>query len=299
MRSTSFVLVASFAIGCGGGGGGGGGALDDLDESPGTAEDMQRWLDDASAPALYAQAILPLAVAGFSGDTACPVVVETDTSTTYDGGCTDTDGNEWIGHAEANGAAMSGTGQIVYDGFGFVGEVDGCVGMRGTMTWNGVVDQTLNDDGSLTVDIDLRLDGDSFDADAGCAALVATYGVDYRLTMVEEGADRDIFSGSGRVGNSQDGVVAVETEDEVIDDAVCGDEALSGRTTIAASGHTAVVTYDGATDCDTTSTVTWTYDGADQGEVEGVSCAAGGSGGGAASLLLIGLALVGVRRRRR
>ena len=39
------------------------------------------------------------------------------------------------------------------------------------------------------------------------------------------------------------------------------------------STQTAAVHYDGATDCDLESTVTWTLDGAGQGEISGISCA--------------------------
>lgn len=62
---------------------------------------------------------------------------------------------------------------------------------------------------------------------------------------------------------------------------MCTDEALSGTTTINAGSHTIDVSYDGQTDCDTTHTVRWTFDGADQGELAGSSCSAGGGSSGA------------------
>jgi uncharacterized protein (TIGR03382 family) len=297
MRSYPYVLAFSFAIGCGGGGGGGSGALDDLDDSPGAEEDMRVWIESASAPAIYAQAIMPTVAAGITGDTACPVVVESDTSVTYDGGCTDMNGNEWIGHAESNGSQTSGSGTIVYDGFGFVGDSEDCPGMRTTTLWHGTITQTASQTGtSITFSIDMRMDIDG-PAEGTCEPLVGVMGIDYSGSMTQDG-EANIFSGSGRIGTSEHGVISVSTDDELVDDTVCGDEAASGQTTLSASGHTAVVTYDGATDCDPESTITWTYDGTDMGEMTGVACNAGGSGSGA-SLVLIGLALFGVSRRRR
>jgi uncharacterized protein (TIGR03382 family) len=298
MRSLPYLFAVSFAFGCGGGGGGGSGALDDLDESSGTEEDMRVWIESASAPAIYAQAMMPTFAAGLTGDTACPVIVESETSTTYDGGCTDMQGNEWIGHAEATGSQTSGEGRIVYDGFGFVGDSEDCPGMRTTTLWHGTIIQTASTTGtSITFSIDMRMDIDG-PAEDTCEPLVGVMGIDYSGTMTQEG-EANIFSGSGRIGTSEHGVISVSTDDEVVDDTVCGDEAASGSTTLSASGHTAVVTYDGATDCDPESTVTWSYDGTDMGEMTGVACNAGGSGGAAGSLVLIGLALAGVVRRRR
>jgi MYXO-CTERM domain-containing protein len=46
------------------------------------------------------------------------------------------------------------------------------------------------------------------------------------------------------------------------------------------------------------STVHWAYDGTDRGEIEGVSCAAGGSPGSALGLVFVIGAVVRRRRRR-
>lgn len=58
------------------------------------------------------------------------------------------------------------------------------------------------------------------------------------------------------------------------DQSVCRDEAISGQTTVSVANGVAVFRYDGETDCDEESTVTWTLDGVDHGEISGVSCAA-------------------------
>ena len=91
------------------------------------------------------------------------------------------------------------------------------------------------------------------------------------------------------------------TVNEVLDNAVCNSEALSGTTTLTGDGHTAVITYDGATSCDTASTVTWTLDGAPKGVISGSSCSARPlpeRGAGWTALPVVALALAQVARRR-
>jgi hypothetical protein len=44
-------------------------------------------------------------------------------------------------------------------------------------------------------------------------------------------------------------------------------EPWSGSHTLSADGHTAVVSYDGATDCGSEPTAPWTLDGVDMGHV--------------------------------
>ncbi|QRK04310.1 hypothetical protein JQX13_29050 [Archangium violaceum] len=64
----------------------------------------------------------------------------------------------------------------------------------------------------------------------------------------------------------------METKAEVVNNAVCDSEALSGSTTIRSGGHTALIQYDGATDCEDASTVRWSLDGKAMAEMEGVRC---------------------------
>lgn len=87
------------------------------------------------------------------------------------------------------------------------------------------------------------------------------------------------WNGRGRVTVLGDhagaGTADVETINELTDYDQCANESMSGVTRIRANGHTIELAYDGATDCDDTSTVRWSFDGVDQGEIEGVSCGAG------------------------
>jgi len=306
MRSHQMSWLLVLAVGCGGGGGGpGASVIDDYDESPGSAEDLSQWAGSASAPAIYGQAQSPVLVADLAlqlGGGDCPAKVETDTTTTYDGGCTDDNGTEWFGHAEVvQGTTPGSAGRVGYDGFGFTGDVDACPGQRNTSTWDGSMIQTTNSTAtSVSFSVDIRVTVSGVDEDNGCAALEETLGIDYEGSMVTDagGGGAGTFSGSGQIGTSVHGKVSVSTDDELVDDDVCQDEALSGTTTISASGHSAVITYDGATDCDPESTVTWTYDGVDQGELTGISCGVAGGTSGPASLLLVAGALVLARRRR-
>ena len=93
------------------------------------------------------------------------------------------------------------------------------------------------------------------------------------------------------------GQMDIATVDEVTNDTLCASEAISGSTHFTTSTQTAAVHYDGGTDCSEESTVTWTLDGVDQGEISGVSCSSTASGRGLLGLgLSMGL-LVGFRRR--
>ncbi len=286
MQTTRLSLLTTILLGCGGGSGGPG----DFDESPGTADDLREWAPSASAPSLYFNAGTPLLIAGLAAeDETCPAIVEDGTTTTYTGGCTDSSGNEWLGSAVASADGVD------YDGFGFTGDVEACPGMRATFRYHGTMDTSAAVSGGGFA-IDVTMEGEGYDDD--CAPRTETIAIQYEGT-IEDGGDADTYQGSGVIGSSLRGYVNVSTEAEVVDMNLCGTEALSGTTTITASGHTAVITYDGATDCDEASTVTWTYDGEDQGELDGVSCSAGGGAGGWAGLLVVAGALVIRRRRRR
>mgnify|MGYP001270728821 CR=1 FL=1 len=58
-----------------------------------------------------------------------------------------------------------------------------------------------------------------------------------------------------------------------------------------------VVTYDGESDCDEASTVQWSLNGEDQGEMEGVSCSTGTQPKNALAILGLLLGLILIRRR--
>lgn len=113
------------------------------------------------------------------------------------------------------------------------------------------------------------------------------------------GPEHQVWNGSG-VWIDTNGGFEAETVDQVFDEAICMSESLSGFTRVRGASE-AVFTYDGATDCDEDSTVTWTLDGEPQGELSGVGCAVGRLPGsrGPAALVVSGLLALAWRSRRR
>ncbi|HEX6765983.1 MAG TPA: hypothetical protein VF103_10910, partial [Polyangiaceae bacterium] len=113
------------------------------------------------------------------------------------------------------------------------------------------------------------------------------------------------WNGSGRVERDgflpPTGVVNATTEDQVVDDDGCSGQPFSGTTTLRARGDTAVVTYDGATDCDDDKNARLSVNGEDRGLVSGINCAFAGAGRRASSGVVgaFGLAVLCVLRRRR
>jgi len=159
----------------------------------------------------------------------------------------------------------------------------------------------------ITFTVDLKFVGESTPDDNPCLLEPADGGVSYQGRAIIGDVDVDgdgdtdeiTWSGSGTYGSIRGGKANVRTDAELINDVTCEDEAMSGTTRVSAGGHEIVYTYDGATDCDPESTVTWTFDGVDQGELAGVSCSAGGNGAGTAGMIFVALALASRRARRK
>lgn len=276
-----------------------------------TATDMKQW-SGASAPGAYYSGLEPLLLAGLagtgtgsgsgsgSGAPACPVKTMSGTTSSYEGGCTDSKGRTWFGSATSTGDQTTG-GTITYDGFGYDG-TNTCMTMMVPvhLVFDGTLHQTIGTQNAFTVDVTTTSDGvDS----TTCTTLSAKSAVSYSGSFTPTGADTNgdgtpdgkLWEGAGSFGNTLYGKVSAQTVDEVVDNNVCSHEAASGTTTVNANGHVAVITYDGATDCSTMSTVTWTLDGVDQGTITGVSCNSGGARG--SWPLAVALALV-LRSRR-
>ena len=264
-------------------------AYDDADLSD---PDIVTWMADASAPNAYFFGQIWVFAAGLNGDDKCPSESTKGTVTTLTGGCTDTDGTVWQGTAEVD----ESTGSIVYTDFGAAADLD-CDKVKKTVEDSYVVNGTVtaNKAGDFTVDLDVdQVSGDTKTCtdEAGTATMV------YSGSVVPGKAKKEeVWNGSGNYGDSFNGKVAATTVDESIDDTVCSSEASSGTTTLVAGSDTVVITYDGATDCDKNSTVTWTLNGADQGELEGIECSTAGAGTGAGVLGLLGTLLLFRRRR--
>jgi MYXO-CTERM domain-containing protein len=258
-----------------------------------------------SAPQIYMLAYTPTLVAEAElqiGEETCPAKTVVDTTTTYTGGCTTMDGKAWTGTATQT---TGPTGAVVYTDFGGTG-TDTCMDTEypSTFKYNGTITPSASEPGTLRIKVVADITGP--DENNGCQPHTGTIAIDYTLALRQGTDDPDMdgkpddtyWSGSGTFGNSFDGAVDVMTTEEKLEDELCQDEALAGETKVSSGGHTITYTYDGATDCDMESTVHWAYDGTDRGEIEGVSCAAGGSPGSALGLVFV-LGVVVRRRRRR
>ena len=254
-----------------------------------------------SAPHAYAMGSMGMLVAGFaSGEicttpsdggepecmptgNGCPAATETSDGVVIEGnGCTTEDGDTWNGRVILRGftrdtegdlAAGAGPAEIVYEGLGTSGPSD-CP--TSTVMSSAVIDGrtvlTPGADGTVHFDVDLTITGTGVTED--CEPIEDLSGIyEYEGTVLTEG-ERNTWNGSGRFGTSELGVYEASTENEVLDSTVCEHEALSGTTTVTAGSDVVVITYDGATDCEETSTATWSFNGADQGELEGVECSA-------------------------
>ena len=279
-----------------------------------------------SAPNAFYQSYLPIFTADINlqfGGT-CPTKTEEGSTVTYTGGCTDDDGDTWAGTAVQS---MSGAGSsISYEGFGFA-SITSCGGMGYATggTWDGGIELsgTPAPGASISFEADLVVELEALD-ESDCSTGTQAWGVVLAGEMSEGSQDGDgdgepdtqIFSGSGQVGVdvlvgdvSIEGKVETETLDEVVTTTftsdtsftLCSTEALSGETTHEGGGSVTVITYDGDTDCDADSTVTWTLDGTAQGEVAGVACSVAAVGAPATGVLWLtgGCCLVLALRRRR
>jgi hypothetical protein len=301
MRRVCF--LALLVPGCGGGGssGPGGEAIDEL--TPATLTDdpasATEWAQMASAPNAYAfgSALVSAADLAIQLGATCPTLTEESGTKTYEGGCSDGD-DTWMGRAVSSEGASGGS--IVYEGFGSSSMQD-CSGtmVPTTNVFDGSVSYSGNAvSRSGSFDVDVRSAGQGVN-ETTCEATDVTLAVDYHGSIRGAG-DASTWGGSGRIGNSLQVYVQVSTDDELIDDTICGDEAVSGTTTIRSGTHTIVITYDGMTDCDMESTVQWSFDGQPRGELSGVQCAVGrrGSPAGAGWALLAVALFLACRRQR-
>jgi MYXO-CTERM domain-containing protein len=272
--------------------------------------DVKAWAGTASAPSVYVTANLGAFLSGLAGitgdpqDTTCPVQKKDSTTTRLTGGCTDKNGLEWFGSMEQKlEKEGSENGTITYKDFGYQ-ETSNCSGKSGKVKL--LFTGTSSVTGSETkkeFDLDIRMDTSGLDEDtcaertsSGAWAYKGTYEGSTELTDL---TGKRTWNGSGRIGNAELGVVEVETKAEVVDSSVCDSEASSGSTTIKSDGHTVVIQYDGATDCEEASTAMTSLDGAAAVELDGVSC----SSVGGPALSAWGLGLLGamglIRRRAR
>ena len=298
LREWTILAMTGLCVGCGGEDkteepapapapkGAGTLALDGYKPASLTASgDADTWAVMVSTPVIYLNSNLvlsqpPLMEGNPDRDTSCPVKTQEGTSVKYTGGCTDKAGWKWFGTLTQATVVVNGVAaiQIRHEGFGYEKPVkceDNTAGLFKVL-FNG--EQTRSQSGSEAADFTLNLHVESSGLDeSDCTTGSNDLAWEYRGSLQGSQSPTDgksVWNGSGRVGNAKQGVVTVETKDEVIDSSVCSHEASSGSTTLQAGDHRAVLQYDGAVDCQETSTVKWSVDGAAPITLEGVSCSA-------------------------
>lgn len=278
VRTVSLVGCA-LAAGCG----------SSNDNSLDDQDNVRLWATTASAVGVYSNAYGPIAFADGKEtyDPTCPTTTDDGTTVTITGGCTDPSDNAWVGTATVVRSA-DGSRDLTLDGFGKYpasdnpASITGSVNLQslGAAQYRFVADYVHR--GGMTTDItyDGTIDG-TYDAPT-------------------------TWNGSGHVTRSgklpPTGAIDATTVDEVVDDATCSGQPASGSTTIQRGPQTAVVTYDGATDCDASQNARWSVDGQDRGLIDGITCSLeGGVGqvtGSGAAAALAALALCAAGRRK-
>jgi hypothetical protein len=244
-------------------------------------EDVSTWANTASAVGVYFHVYEVLAIADGQqsfADPECPVVEDDGTTWTATGGCTDSEGTEFGGSVsiERNGGDRS----LTFDGY-----YDGFYNRTGTFDLREVEVERYEFDAALQI-------GD-----------ITT--IEYMGSVQGAYNQRTIFNGSGTAERrgvfAPTGKVDASTIDQVWDSEVCPGSAISGRTTLKAGDDTAVITYDGETDCDSDHNAQLTVNDEDQGLVGGVTCsvrAPGRGGHGGLELFLLALAAPAAWRAR-
>ena len=265
-----------------------------------TDPDAVRGMANGVSAAKVYEAMFALAVFVPTDTTSpCPTLVEDKVAGTAEatGGCTDGDGAEWIGTVKTTSIPKSSyTIEALGWGFSSLVPCDSGAATSESVEYTGVAVFPDGETGPFSAELGITVT--TADPVSCTTSTATTSYVSYSGTLnpPPKGANY-LFSGSGRYGNDVFGKAEGSTTAELIDDSVCGTEAMSGNTTITSVANTVVVTYDGSTDCDPTSTVTWTLDGTAQGELDGVTCNTAAGGGGALAVGVFSL-LLAVRRRR-
>lgn len=267
-----------------------------------TEADATQWAVRSSGPRVYASSTQVFSIVGVTGDSAssekiCPKETQSGNTLTVQGNCTDSTGRKWSGRLRKESEAVgSYTGKFVYEDFGYEDTTE-CGGKQVArkIIFKGIVDITGPEE-ERKFDVDVVVDREGPEEET-CAVKKGSSAWDYEGTIKDFGKDLQTWSGSGRVGESDLGVVFAETSEERLDSRTCVNEASSGSTTIKAGKDTVVITYDGATDCEEPPTVQWSLNGTAKGELVGVACSA--PGGASAGWIVSALCAAALLRRRR
>jgi len=306
------IAAAAVTAGCSGGGGGGGGAGGVLGGLPPAAIDTSAnvlfFAESGSAPKMFYSSLVPYLLVSVGGDASCPHQQVSGSTVTYTGGCTSTNGATYSGTMSVTTVTLATGVSIADGGIHYSGWKIATTQTCGGASYTGDVDF----DGSLNTHAGGGWNVDLVETvlgiDSACTAASYQAAYSYTGTLASQSTGQiTTWNGSGTLGfkgapGVADGKVSAATQDEIIDQTVCSEEAKSGTTTLTSGSHTAVLTYDGATACD--GNVPWSYDGTPKGTLTGIDCDVAESSGGPAAIAgALGvaaatLALARARRRR-
>lgn len=181
----------------------------------------------------------------------CPARVELGEAIVWVGGCVDEHGREWApGGKWVRRRADEVRG--AYREFPF--ELTGRAASGRVRIWR------RGDETRFSVK--MRLDGDRM--------VVVYEGRTTADLLDEEHHDEgpSEWSGVGTIATAEHGKVEILTFAKVHDRSVCRTEPVSGITKLRAGGHTALIRYDGAFDCDPDGRAEWSLDGVPMGEID-------------------------------
>ncbi|MGE0788840.1 MAG: hypothetical protein AB7S26_24415 [Sandaracinaceae bacterium] len=259
----------------------------DVDTDVENPEHVSAWANTVSAFAAFIPASEPLSFAAGRApfaDPACPTTSDDGTTAEITGGCTNSEGREYVGSATVvrDGDDMT----VTLDGYGsstddFLAPVTGTYMIAAVGANEHTFDAHVTQEGGATV------------TTTYAGRVTGTW--DAPTTWTGAGTfTRDSFL-------APRGTVTATTTDQVRDNDVCSSESASGSTTFVFEGRSVTVDYNGATSCDDDATAEFSVDGVDQGAVAGVTCAAspmrGGAPGPIALVASVGIAILARRRR--
>lgn len=284
--------------------------LDQMQEVRLESETEVRAMAPASAGTVGSVAYLLLTAVRTMEPTShgCPRVSIVGNTVTLEGGCTDENGVLQRGRLSVaapmptNGRPGEGDATVRSEGLGTVQDVE-CGGRTYRVETEGELRLDASTRGAHTEYEFLYVTrGATIDAQT-CEVRELRGGWNIRgsIEYVDTGAavPRTVHNGEGRFGSAPHGSVRVLTRDEVIDRGACAFEPLSGTTTLTARGRSAVISYDGATQCARDAAASWSLDGQSKGTLTGLACSVGRARGARdhstkRTVIAVGTALCGL-----
>lgn len=226
----------------------------------------------------------------------CPVITGTLaedgiqlTDVLIEGGCTDDEGTTW------GGSMLYNLYGVYHDNLSITNNSEECPDSQVTQTFNGGV---LFTNTGIESHVVIGIDG----VNAECVEEAYNMGITTSMTSVETG-NSTTYNGTGHIVFTDPtfqffvSAVQITTTDQIVDDAVCQSEPLSGTNVLISGDNTLTYTFDGEADCDESPTQMLSINGEEAEEVEGVSCSSMAGGRSGFALIVSVFGFVALRRR--